>query len=163
MVEAFLAGAVRPADGLLVSLPTGDQMPELLDQQIDIQPIDVLAETVQPDLGHQRVVLRGIADRHRRLAELQGTDDVVIARGDHDVGLVELTHQVVQRRDRIEGQTVSSVARLANTAPTVVFNLLQQLEALGLNVPSLLDQLGLPRANGSQPPAVVESSIEKQA
>jgi carbohydrate-binding DOMON domain-containing protein len=60
------------------------------------------------------------------------------------------------------GGTSNSVARLANTAPAVVFNLLQQLEALGLNVPSLLDQLGLPRANGSQPPAVVESSIEKQ-
>ena len=36
----------------------------------------------------------------------------------------------------------NGVTRLANTAPTVVFNLLQQLEALGLNVPAILNQLG---------------------
>jgi flotillin len=34
------------------------------------------------------------------------------------------------------------VARLANVGPTVAFNLLQQLEALGLNMPALMEQLG---------------------
>jgi flotillin len=35
------------------------------------------------------------------------------------------------------------LGRLARTSPAVVFNLLQQLEALGLNVPSVLQQLGV--------------------
>jgi len=33
-----------------------------------------------------------------------------------------------------------------------VFSLLQQLEALGLNVPSLLQQLGVHQSNGGVPP-----------
>ncbi len=35
------------------------------------------------------------------------------------------------------------LGRLAKTSPAVVFNLLQQLEALGLNVPTVLRQLGV--------------------
>jgi flotillin len=35
------------------------------------------------------------------------------------------------------------INRLASTAPSVIFNLLQQLEALGLDVPSMLAQLGI--------------------
>lgn len=48
----------------------------------------------------------------------------------------------------------SGLARLARTSPTVVFNLLQQLEALGLNLPSLMQQLGLKasEASGDSPP-----------
>jgi flotillin len=44
------------------------------------------------------------------------------------------------------GDGSGGLARLAKTGPTVVFNLLQQLEALGLNVPALLQQLGVPPA-----------------
>src|SRR5512136_153207 len=40
----------------------------------------------------------------------------------------------------------SGVERLARTSPTVVFSLLQQLEALGLNLPSVLQQLGMNQA-----------------
>ena len=36
--------------------------------------------------------------------------------------------------------------RLASTGPAIVFNLLQQLEALGLNVPAILDQLGIKKS-----------------
>jgi flotillin len=38
----------------------------------------------------------------------------------------------------------SGLARLAKTSPAVVFNLLQQLEALGLNMPTVMQQLGIP-------------------
>jgi len=41
----------------------------------------------------------------------------------------------------------SGMTRLAKTGPAVVFNLLQQLEALGLNLPGVMQQLGI-RANG---------------
>jgi flotillin len=37
----------------------------------------------------------------------------------------------------------SGLERLAKTSPTVVFNLLQQLQALGLNLPALVQQLGV--------------------
>ncbi len=42
----------------------------------------------------------------------------------------------------------SGINRLAKTGPSVVFNLLQQLEALGLNVPTVLAQLGLKPVDG---------------
>ena len=40
------------------------------------------------------------------------------------------------------GGASSGMERLARTSPAVVFNLLQQLEALGLNLPALLQQIG---------------------
>ena len=51
-----------------------------------------------------------------------------------------------------------SLARLAKTSPAVVFSVLQQLEALGLNVPSVMQQLGVNPATMSEPkpPAVAK-------
>jgi flotillin len=46
------------------------------------------------------------------------------------------------------------LGRLAKTSPAVVFNLLQQLEALGLNVPAVMQQLGVGKVN--EPPAPKE-------
>jgi flotillin len=43
----------------------------------------------------------------------------------------------------------SGLGRLAKTSPAVVFNLLQQLEALGLSVPAVLQQLGISPAAGN--------------
>jgi flotillin len=51
----------------------------------------------------------------------------------------------------------SSLGRLAKTSPAVVFNLLQQLEALGLNVPTVLQQLGVSAA--ATPPATDASAV----
>ena len=45
------------------------------------------------------------------------------------------------------------LGRLAKTSPAVVFNLLQQLEALGLNVPTVLRQLGVGVATEPPPPS----------
>ena len=52
-----------------------------------------------------------------------------------------------------------SLGRLAKASPAVVFNVLQQLEALGLNVPTMLQQLGIsatgvPPADEPVPPPV---------
>jgi flotillin len=49
------------------------------------------------------------------------------------------------------GSGQSGITRLANTGPAVAFNLLQQLEALGLNVPAVMEQLGLKSGNGAKP------------
>jgi len=62
----------------------------------------------------------------------------------------------------------TGLARLAKTGPTVVFNLLQQLEALGLNLPGILNQLGV-QTNGGQssagptpPPAESEAPKKRE-
>ncbi|HEX6975054.1 MAG TPA: hypothetical protein VF147_11675, partial [Vicinamibacterales bacterium] len=59
------------------------------------------------------------------------------------------------------GDGANSLARLAKTSPTLVFNLLQQLEALGLNVPTLLQQLGVSAAptNGEAQVPTVTATI----
>jgi flotillin len=46
------------------------------------------------------------------------------------------------------GHGQSGMTRLASTGPAVAFGLLQQLEALGLNVPAVLQQLGVKTGTG---------------
>jgi flotillin len=48
------------------------------------------------------------------------------------------------------GQGGGGVNRFASTAPSVIFGLLQQLEALGINVPSMLAQLGVNTNSNAQ-------------
>lgn len=43
----------------------------------------------------------------------------------------------------------SGLSRLAKTGPTVVFNLLQQLEALGLTLPNVMSQIGRGESTGA--------------
>ena len=52
----------------------------------------------------------------------------------------------------------TGLTRLAKTSPTVVFNLLQQLEALGLNLPSIMEQLGAGQKNGGREPVAAAPS-----
>jgi len=54
----------------------------------------------------------------------------------------------------------TGAARLAKTGPAVVFSLLQQLEALGLNLPAVAEQLGLRKQPGGSP-VEVEAKAEK--
>jgi flotillin len=51
------------------------------------------------------------------------------------------------------GDGGGSLGRLAKTSPALVFNVLQQLEALGLNMPAIMQQLGVAPAAGPAPPA----------
>lgn len=61
------------------------------------------------------------------------------------------------------GHGSSGMTRLANTGPAVVFNLLQQLQALGLDVPTVLNQLGIQTNGGSQTaPAESESTAKRE-
>ncbi|HWN99677.1 MAG TPA: hypothetical protein VNS63_10450, partial [Blastocatellia bacterium] len=48
--------------------------------------------------------------------------------------------------DQGNGNGQSGMSRFASNAPSVIFGLIQQLEALGLNVPNLLSQLGVKAA-----------------
>jgi len=57
------------------------------------------------------------------------------------------------------GGGASGMTRLANTGPAVVFNLLQQLQALGLDVPTVLQQLGIQTNGGPSAPAPADSEV----
>lgn len=56
----------------------------------------------------------------------------------------------------------TGLARLAKTGPTVIFNLLQQLDALGLNLPAILEQLGVSQKNSGREVATAPSSAETE-
>jgi flotillin len=56
----------------------------------------------------------------------------------------------------------SGLGRFAKTSPAVVFSLLQQLEALGLNLPSVLQQLGV-QTQTPAAPAQVRRPVEPPA
>jgi flotillin len=56
--------------------------------------------------------------------------------------------------DQGTGNGDGSLGRLAKTSPALVFNLLQQLEALGLSMPGVLQQLGV-ATTAAPPPAAV--------
>lgn len=65
----------------------------------------------------------------------------------------------------------SGINRFAQTAPSVIFGLLQQLQAMGLSVPEVMEQLGIkqdekliePKENGSPKAKRPEIVIEKDA
>ena len=60
----------------------------------------------------------------------------------------------------------SGLGRLAKVSPAVVFNLLQQLEALGLNLPSVMQQLGVSasaNAPAATPAPVVATVVDSKA
>src|SRR5512139_17451 len=59
---------------------------------------------------------------------------------------------VIDQGNGAPGGTGSGLERLAKTSPAVVFNLLQQLEALGLSLPSVMQQIGVPQQPASPPP-----------
>jgi flotillin len=62
---------------------------------------------------------------------------------------------VVIEQGNSQGQT--GISRFASNAPMVIFNLLQQLEALGLNLPQVLSQLGV-KTEGSGAAAIEKRS-----
>jgi hypothetical protein len=59
---------------------------------------------------------------------------------------------VIDQGNGAPGGTSSGLERLARTSPAVVFNLLQQLEALGLSLPSVMQQIGVPQQPAPSPP-----------
>jgi flotillin len=70
---------------------------------------------------------------------------------------------VVIEQGNGNGRGQGGVNRFAATAPSVIFGLLQQLEALGLNVPNLLSQLGVQPKAGEAPAVRVESASAMRA
>lgn len=59
-----------------------------------------------------------------------------------------------------QGQGAGGANRVAQTAPTVVFQFLQQLEALGLDIPSVMEQLGVGKKT-NQPPGAPAGTFQR--
>jgi hypothetical protein len=63
------------------------------------------------------------------------------------------------------GDGIGGINRFAQTGPTLIFSLLQQLQALGINLPEIASQLGV-KGGGDQlnhPPALPkDSSLRKK-
>lgn len=60
------------------------------------------------------------------------------------------------------GGSQSGISRFASTAPSIIFGLLQQLEALGVNVPSMLAQLGIQTNSDAQEKTVTVEPIDEK-
>jgi hypothetical protein len=50
---------------------------------------------------------------------------------------------VIEQGNNATGDGTGGIGRIAQTGPALVFSLLQQLQALGLDVPGVLSQLGV--------------------
>ena len=52
---------------------------------------------------------------------------------------------VIEQGNSATGDGTGGIGRIAQTGPALVFSLLQQLQALGLDLPAVLSQLGVVR------------------
>jgi hypothetical protein len=60
---------------------------------------------------------------------------------------------VIEQGNGASGDATGGIGRIARTGPALVFGLLQQLQALGLDVPTILSQLGLNGGKSEAPKA----------
>jgi len=60
---------------------------------------------------------------------------------------------VIDQNSGNGGSGSGGLGRLTSAGPAIVFNFLQQLEALGLNVPAVLEQLGVKKQDAAPPAA----------
>jgi hypothetical protein len=67
---------------------------------------------------------------------------------------------VIEQGNSGAADGTGGIGRIARTGPALVFNLLQQLQALGLDIPAVLSQLG---AAGGKPAVAAESAASRGA
>jgi flotillin len=67
---------------------------------------------------------------------------------------------VIEQGNAGAADGTGGIGRIARTGPALVFNLLQQLQALGLDIPAVLSQLG---AEGGKPAVAAESAASRGA
>jgi hypothetical protein len=69
---------------------------------------------------------------------------------------------VIEQGNGASGEATGGIGRIARTGPALVFGLLQQLQALGLDVPTMLSQLGINGKSDAGPkPAEVMAAEPK--
>jgi len=66
---------------------------------------------------------------------------------------------VIEQGNGAGGDGTGGIGRIAKTGPALVFGLLQQLQALGLDVPGVLSQLGVSHVGTTEPAAAKPSRL----
>lgn len=66
---------------------------------------------------------------------------------------------VIEQGNGSAGDATGGIGRIAKTGPALVFGLLQQLQALGLDIPTVLQQLGA--TNGGQAPTTPSNQVKE--
>jgi hypothetical protein len=66
---------------------------------------------------------------------------------------------VIEQGNSGTGDGTGGIGRIAKTGPALVFSLLQQLQALGLDLPTVLSQLGVERQPIDKPAAGKEPKV----
>jgi hypothetical protein len=71
---------------------------------------------------------------------------------------------VIEQGNSATGDGTGGIGRIAQTGPALVFSLLQQLQALGLDLPAVLSQLGVDggRLTAGKEPKAAEAKAPKQ-
>ena len=64
---------------------------------------------------------------------------------------------VIEQGNGTNGEGTGGIGRVARTGPALIFSFLQQLQALGLDIPTVLSQLG---ANGGKPAETTAKVVE---
>ncbi|MET0650016.1 MAG: SPFH domain-containing protein [Pyrinomonadaceae bacterium] len=78
------------------------------------------------------------------------------------LGKIDKIVMIDQGNSDGNGHGSSGINRFAQTGPTLIFGLLQQLQALGLNVPEMLAQLGV-KTNGEATSTSIPTTINATA
>jgi len=69
---------------------------------------------------------------------------------------------VIEQGNGAAGEGTGGIGRVARTGPALVFGLLQQLQALGLDVPTILSQLGINSGKNDVAPKSREATTTEQ-
>jgi flotillin len=64
---------------------------------------------------------------------------------------------VIEQGNGAGGDATGGIGRIARTGPALIFSLLQQLQALGLDIPTVLGQLGVGGGKLTAGPKAVET------
>ena len=73
---------------------------------------------------------------------------------------------VIEQGNSATGDGTGGIGRIAQTGPALVFSLLQQLQALGLDLPAVLAQLGVDGGRltaGKEPQATEHKAPQQEA
>ncbi len=70
---------------------------------------------------------------------------------------------VIEQGNGGTGDGTGGIGRIARTGPALVFSLLQQLQALGLDIPTVLSQLGANGGKGTETPKTMVETVTSAA
>ena len=102
--KSLLVGSVYLPNTFLMLPSLSGESDELLDQQIDIQTLYMLAKIAEAHVREQRVIFIRVSNGDRRPTKFQCAHHVVEAGRDNNVGQGDLPHHVMKRKYRLNSE-----------------------------------------------------------